>query len=566
MQGILGGFKMSPAKSLSSRWPLFLGFVAFAFLLKACAERGPTESAVSTTPRLAQGSGTQCTSATQSIGAPCVEVTVTVSSKGQDQPVDGSVVELYNGGLGSASGEGLIGIDLTDSEGKVVFDLSTYLSEGDPPLGLCAVFKGLTDVNFSLGGSLRVIPNTESDGMEVSADYEGRVTDTKKKDGAPLTLDSFVENCINWTDPAAAPVSVAFDGVEKLSLKTKTSFSLETACRFPNGFIPNTYCNSWMVLDLTKGTDLDGDPLCTEEDFLWTCNFWVGTVPYKGIKPGLIVSGDGSRNAAINKGLVRDAKYQGELAFFGNAGEFLTASLKDILQADGDGKPGGGPPPKDGTTDLSASVDMLPTTCVTNELFESNLDGGAGWNLRNPIKYGYFGSTPYSYAIFAPDLEHIAIWFDMTAPAGGFTEPANANLQLHMRSKPDPNYPDGAVGPTTDNIVARYDFLPCLSGGSPVPLNTDPAVMSADCRRVVRTDELGNTFEAVEVTYVVNSDLARLYEFRVEASGDFTPETARSDDTRAMTLIDKPEASFSCPLKDGTTGVSTDPKWVTPAG
>jgi len=186
--------------------------------------------------------------------------------------------------------------------------------------------------------------------------------------------------------------------------------------------------------------------------------------------------------------------------------------------------------------------------------------------FRNPIKYGYFGSTPYSYAIFAPDLEHIAIWFDMTAPAGGFTEPANANLQLHMRSKPDPNYPDGAVGPTTDNIVARYDFLPCLSGGSPVPLNTDPAVMSADCRRVVRTDELGNTFEAVEVTYVVNSDLARLYEFRVEASGDFTPETARSDDTRAMTLIDKPEASFSCPLKDGTTGVSTDPKWVTPAG
>lgn len=557
---------MSPARSRIFRRALLCGAVSFAFVLNACAERDPTES-LTTASQWAQGTGRQCTSATQSESAPCVEVTVTVSSKGKDEPVAGNVVELYNGGFGEASGEGLIGIDLTDNEGKVVFGLGQYLSEASPPLGLCAVFKGLTDVQFALGGSLGVIPNTESNGRDVSAEYEGRVTDTKRKDGVPLTMESFVNNCINWTDPADAPFSVGFDEVETISLQTSPSFDLATECRFPDGTIPsNSNCNSWMVLDLTKGTGLDGGRLCTSDpNYQWTCNFWVGTIPYKGIKPGLIVSGDGLGNAALNKGLVKNARYQGELAFFGAAGEFLTASLKDIFQADGGDKPGGGPPTNDGTTNLSESVDMLPTTCVTHELFESDTDGGGGWNFRNPLKYGYFGSTPYSHAIFAPDLEHIAIWFDMTPPAGGLTDRANATLQLRMRSKPDPNYIDGE-GPTTDNILAKYDFLPCLSGGTPVPISTDPAVRSADCRLVVRTDELGNTFEAVEVTYVVNSDATRLYEFRVEALGDFTPETARSDDTRAMTAIEKPAATFDCPLKEGTTGVSTDPKWVIPAG
>ena len=578
---------MATSKSRTARWVVPVGLVIFAFLLKACTERDPTESTVSSKPQLGQAAGNQCTfvdpdGVPQVFDAPCVEVTVTVSGQGKDEPAADAVVELYNGGFGEGfTGEGLIGINLTDDEGKVAFNLSEFVSE-ESPLGLCAVFKGLRDVQFALGGAPSldappgVIPNEESDGVEdVSVDFEGRVTDTRKKDGVPLTLDNFVDNCINWDNPADAPFSVAFDEVERLSLKTKASFNLETECRFSDGGLDfgtsDADCNSWMVLDLTKGIGLDDEPLCTlnETTLQWDCSkFWVGIVPYAGIKPGLIVSGSGFGNAAINRGLVLDANYQGELAFFGEAGEFFTASLKDVSQAGGDGKPGGGKPPKDGATDLEASVDLLPTTCVTNALDESDGDGGTGWDFRDPIKFGYFGDEPYlnlaGNPIFPPDLTHITIWFDMAPPSGGFdpctgTEPtvcdSEAEVQLHMRSKPD----DGtSSGPTTDNIVVSHNFQPCLAGQPPIEISTDPAIQSVACRQVEREDA-----DFIEVTYVIDTDPARLYEFRLEAFVDVTPDPARSDDTRAMTLIDKPN---SCPLRDGTTGVSTDPKWVAPSG
>ncbi len=356
------------------------------------------------------------------------------------------------------------------------------------------------------------------------------------------------------------------------SLKTKASFNLSTECRFPNGsldFEPGlestSNCNSWVVLDLTKGIGLDEQPLCTinEETFQWECpSFWVGTVPYAGIKPGLIVSGDGFGNAAIARGLVLNANYNIELAFFGAAGEFLTASLADVIQEGGDDKPGGGPPPKDGPANLEEPVDLLPTTCVTNELFEINGDGGDGWDFRDPIKYGYFGAAPYSVAIFDPDLKHIAIWFDMAPPPppDGFTGPSDpkAEVQLHMRSKPD-------FGTGSDNFIVRHNFEPCLSDGDPIELNGELTLQSVDCRQVVRTDEDDNTFDYIEVTYVIATDPGRTYEFRLEAYEDFTFEPSRDDpdNPRAMTVIDKP--TF-CPLRDGTVGTSTDPKWVTPGG